>query len=510
MTGRGQGDPLDRIEPFLIQAESLAGKKLSAVLDENERMIREIFFDDETVVVRKFGSRENAGLRCMMVLIDGMVNGEAANRHIVMPVNECRALGPGEDALETLRDKVISVGEVKTSDDPAALAKAIVGGEAALFIDGADNALIINTRGWQARSVSEPEPERVIRGPREGFVESILINLSMVRRKISTPDLKFRFRTVGARTHTRICLVYHEALANREILRELEERLSRYSLDGALDAEYVEEMIRDAPYNPFQTVGSTERPDVVAAKLLEGRIAVFVDGTPAVLTVPCVFVESFQVNEDYYLGYPLASFVRFTRIVAFALTVSIPALYLALAAFHQELLPSALLHSITAARRNVPFPSIVELLMMLAVFEILREAGARMSAGVGQALGIVGALVLGQAAVAARIVSAPIIIIVAFTAICDMVGLKHHGAVVLVRLVSIVAVAFLGLYGYFLTMAATVLLLVNTRSFGVPYLLGMSSFKPQEIKDTWVRAPWWAMRLRPRIMARDRKRSGTG
>jgi len=235
MTGRGQGD---------------AGKKLSAVLDENERMIREIFFDDETVVVRKFGSRENASLRCMMVLIDGMVNGEAANRHIVMPVNECRALGPGEDALETLRDKVISVGEVKTSDDPAALAKAIVGGEAALFIDGADNALIINTRGWQARSVSEPEPERVIRGPREGFVESILINLSMVRRKISTPDLKFRFRTVGARTHTRICLVYHEALANREILRELEERLSRYSLDGALDAEYVEEMIRDAPYNP--------------------------------------------------------------------------------------------------------------------------------------------------------------------------------------------------------------------------------------------------------------------
>ncbi len=230
MTGRGQGDPLDRIEPFLIQAESLAGKKLSAVLDENERMIREIFFDDETVVVRKFGSRENAGLRCMMVLIDGMVNGEAAHRHLVMPVNECRALGPGEDALETLRDKVISVGEVKTSDDPAALAKAIVGGEAALYRRRRCNVLIINTRGWQARSVSEPEPERVIRGPRDGVrgVHTDKSEHGAPKDFDARPEIPLQDRG-RADAHAHLPGVPRGAGQPRDFAG-VEERLSRYSL----------------------------------------------------------------------------------------------------------------------------------------------------------------------------------------------------------------------------------------------------------------------------------------
>ncbi|MFZ5974153.1 MAG: spore germination protein [Bacillota bacterium] len=502
------GKPENQDQPELIQAESVIGKRLTKKLEDNIQMIRDMFFNDDTIVIRQFGSQNNGNVQCCMVMVDGMINHEVSDMHIMKPIIGCRALLPHEDAFETIRDKVISVDEIKVSSDAEKLAESIIGGETALFVDGYAKAMILNTRGWLMRGVQEPAPEKVIRGPREGFVESILMNLSMIRRKIASPDLKFKFKTIGARTHTKICIVYHEALVNHDILAEVVRRISGYNLDGALDAQYVEEMIRDSPYSPFQTVGSTERPDIVAAKILEGRIAVFVDGTPAVLTVPYVFIESFQVNEDYYLGYVLSSFVRIVRILAFLLTISIPAIYLSLVAFHQELLPSPLLYSILTARENVPFPTIVELLIMLATFEVLREAGARMSTGIGQALSIVGALVLGQAAVEAKIVSAPIIIIVAFTAICDMIGIKHHGAVVLVRLVSIAACALIGLYGYFLTMAALGLFLLNTRSFGVPYMLSMSSFDPQDLKDTYVRAPWWHMKLRPKFMARDMKRSG--
>jgi len=388
-------------QPVIIEAKSVEGKAISKNLEENVRMIQDMFFNDDTVIVRTFGSQNNDALRCCIVMIDGMVAHDVTNFHIMEPIIHLRTLKPSEDPFEVVFDKAVSVGEVQTAAKPSQLAESIVGGETVLFLDGYAKAMIINTRGWMMRSIQEPEPEKVIRGPREGFVESILISLSMIRRKIASPDLKFRFKTIGARTHTKICVVYHEALVNREILAEVMKRIGRFDLDGALDAEYVEEMIQDAPYSPFQTVGSTERPDIVAAKILEGRIAIFVDGSPAVLTMPYVFIESFQVNEDYYLGYVLSSFVRLVRILAFFLTISIPAVYLSLVAFHQELLPAPLMLSILNARAGVPFPSMLEILIMLATFEILREAGARMSTGIGQALGIVGALVLGQAAVAA-------------------------------------------------------------------------------------------------------------
>jgi spore germination protein KA len=504
----GNNTPKEQDQPELIQAESVIGKELTEKIEENVQMMRDMFFNDDTVIIRLFGSQYNDNLQCCMVMVDGMIDHKVTDMHIMMPIIECRAMMPHEDAFETIRNKVVSVDEIKVTSDPEKLAESIVGGETVLFVDGYARAMVLNTRGWKMRSVQEPDPEKVIRGPREGFVESILINLSLIRRKIASPDLKFKFKTIGARTHTKACIVYHEALVNRDILAEVVRRINKYNLDGVLDAEYVEEMIRDAPYSPFQTIGSTERPDIVAAKILEGRIAIFIDGTPAVLTVPYVFIESFQVNEDYYLGYVLSSIVRFVRILAFFFTISIPAVYLSLVAFHQELLPTPLVLSILTARENVPFPSIVELLIMLGTFEVLREAGARMSTGIGQALSIVGALVIGQAAVEAKIVSAPIIIIVAFTAISDMIGIKHHGAVVLIRLVSIIACALIGMYGFFLTMAGLGILLFNTRSFGVPYMLNMSSFNPQDLKDTYIRAPWWFMKLRPKFIARDIKRRG--
>jgi len=255
--------------PVIIEAKSVEGKTISKNLDENMRMIRDMFFNDDTVIVRTFGSQNNDSLRCCIVMVDGMVAHDVTNFHIMEPIIRLRPLQPFEDPFEVIYEKAVSVGEVKTATEFSQFAASIVSGETVLFLDGCAKAMIINTRGWMMRSVQEPEPEKVIRGPREGFVESILISLSMIRRKIASPDLKFKFKTIGARTHTKICIVYHEALVNHDILNEVVKRINRFDLDGALDAEYVEEMIRDAPYSPFQTVGSTERPDIVAAKLLE-------------------------------------------------------------------------------------------------------------------------------------------------------------------------------------------------------------------------------------------------
>jgi spore germination protein KA len=263
------------------------------------------------------------------------------------------------------------------------------------------------------------------------------VNLSMLRRKLRTTDLKMEYKTFGTRSKTKACICYLGSLVNKDVLAELNKRLESFSIDGTLDVNYISEMIRDAPISPFKTIGSTERPDVVAAKLLEGRVALFLDGTPVVLTMPIFFIESFQSDDDYYLNYYFASIGRILRIMAFFIATSIPAIYIALVDFHQEMLPTPLLISISAARQGVPFPTVVEAICMLAVFELLRESGSRMPTMMGQALSIVGSLVIGQAAVEAKIVSAPIIIIAAASGIAGLMIPRLKGAIILLRLFAL-------------------------------------------------------------------------
>lgn len=471
-------------------------------------MVKDMFFNDDTVKYRRFGSQKNSKLKCCLIFIDGMVDHVITHRHIMTPINRCREIRPDEDMFDMVLNQVLSVDEVTETEDPQRMGEGVAIGDAVLLIDGYAKAVVLNTKGWRVRSVEEPLPEKIMHGPREGFVESILINLSLLRRKITSPELKFKFKTLGARTHTKTCIVYHEEMVNHDILAEVIRRLNQYDLDSTMGSTYIAEMIRDAPYSPFKTIGVTERPDIVAAKILEGRIAIFVEGTPVVLTVPYVFIEGFQTNEDYYVSYHFASIMRVLRIIGFFLSISIPAVYIALVAFHQEFLPTPLLLSILSARESVPFPSVVELILMLAAFEVLREAGARMPSNVGQALSIVGALVLGQAAVEAKIVSAPVIIVAALTGITAIITPRLSGAVIIMRLLCLVGAMIIGMYGFMLVFAGLFLHLFNVRSFGVPYMLNMTSFNAQDLKDTYVRAPWWVMKLRPKIISTNIKRKG--
>lgn len=476
-------------------------KKLNKKLQHNIKVFKDIFNQDETFITRQLENQKDHSFRCCILFLEGIVNDEIVNENIIEPIVKNQFLNYQNNTIDTLRSQVIVSNNIEKVSDIEKLVEAILNGDTVLLLEGSDEALIISSKGWQNRAVEQPPSEVILRGPREGFTESLVINLTLIRRRLKTPDLKFTFRTLGTRSRTKVAICYLDGLVNEKILQELLKRIDDINVDGILDTGYIQEFIKDAPHSPFQTIGNTERPDIVAANLLEGRIAVVLDGTPFALHLPYVFIEYFQVNEDYYNNFFYSSINRMIRLVGFIITISAPALYVALATYHQELIPSPLLLSISAARYGVPFPTIVEALLLLFVFEVLRETGLRIIPNIGQTTSTVGALVLGQAAVEASLVSAPIIIIVAITGITDLLIPQMRGASIIIRFVLLFLSSFLGLYGYIFGILLWLIHLFGMRSFGIPYMLNFNSYNLQDLKDTFIRAPWWYMQYRPKFIA---------
>ncbi|SKC85470.1 spore germination protein [Maledivibacter halophilus] len=503
---------------FRILRDRILGKKsqriattvedfqLSKSLEDNIDMFKKIFNNDGTIIFREFESKDSS-LKCCLIFVDGMVNRDIINENIIEPIFkiEPKEFNTSKRSIDILKNKIVVSSGVKIEKDVYNLISICLYGDTILLVDGMKEALLVESKGWTTRPISEPSSERIVRGPREGFNEAIITNLTLIRRKIRSSQLKFEFRELGTRTRTKICICYVEGIANKKILEELKRRLNDIEIDGILESGYVEELIEDSPLSPFATVGNTERPDIVAANLLEGRIALVVDGTPHVLTFPYLFLEYFQANEDYYNRFIYASINRIIRIVGFFLSTSVPAVYVALTTFHQEMIPTPLLLSISAAREGVPFPTIVEALLMLFAFEVLRESGVRLPKPAGGTISFVGALILGQSAVNARIVSAPIVIVTALTGISNFLVPKMIGALIIIRLIFLLLSAFLGLYGYIFGVIGLFIHLMSIRSFGIPYMLNIGSLQKQDIKDTAIRAPWWVMYLRPKLIGDNDK-----
>jgi spore germination protein KA len=480
--------------------------KLVTSLEENVNLIKSIFNNDETVVYRTLSVGKPTSFRFMLIYIDGMANTQLINENIIKPI----LLGDISDInhseiMDVLMQKVLLTGDNKKCTLVDDIISGIIYGKTMLLIDGFAEVIIIDTIGWETRKISEPQAETIVRGPREGFTESMNLNLTLLRRRIINPKLKFKFMKIGKLTKTQICVCYIDGIAQESILEELMKRLNSIDIDGILDSGYIEEMIRDAPYSPFRTIINTERPDVVAGKLLEGRFAVMCDGSPIVLTLPSIFIEVFQSNEDYYDNFLYSSFVRMLRWLCFFISTSTSAVYVALVTFHQELIPTPLLISIYSARKGTPFPSFVEAMSMMLIFEVLKEAGLRMPKQVGGAISIVGALVLGDAAVSARLISAPIVIITAITGISSIM-LPQVLGLVEIRIIFLILSSFLGFYGYIFGVMGLVLHMMSLRSFGIPYMLNVPSFSAQDFKDTAMRAPWWDMYLRPKMFTKNKKR----
>jgi spore germination protein KA len=478
-------------------------------INENINLIKSIFKNDETLLIRQIENRADPSIQCCIVYIDGMVNNKLLNEDIIKPLLEYRSRWKERDLLDVIAKQITLSDSVERTSDIETIVQGIVYGDSALLIEGYAEVLILNTKGWASRSISEPENEKVIRGPREGFNEALMMNLSLLRRKIRTPDLKMEFQVFGTRTKTKACICYLDGVVNKKVLTELKRRLKTFSIDGTLDSNYICEFIKDAPYSPIKTVGSTEKPDIVAAKLLEGRVALFLDGTPVVLTVPFLFVENFQSDEDYYLNYYFSSINRIIRFISFFIATSLPALYVSLVTFHQEMLPTPLLMSITLARQGVPLPTVLEAALMFMVFEMLRESGARMPGSMGQALSIVGALVIGQASVQAKLVSAPMVIIVGLTGICGLMIPRIKGADILLRFILLSLSSIMGLYGYMFGVFGLLIHLFSINSFGIPIMNSAYANSFQDRKDIIMRAPWWSMKKRPKYLSQNETREAS-
>ncbi len=481
----------------------------TASLEENLRAVRQILKQSSDIVLRRFTLGRDETAAAALIFIDGLVQKELVHENILEPLMS-RADFPKENpdgCAGFLKSSLLYVGEIKDTASVYDAVNGILSGDTLLLLDGSKKAIIISVRGWEARSVEEPKTETVVRGPREGFAETLRVNTSLLRRKIKSPDFVLETLTLGERTRTDVCIAYIESLADPKLIEEVRLRLGRIQTDAILESGYIEEFIEDAPYSIFSTVGNSEKPDKVAAKLLEGRAAILVDGTPFVLTVPALFVESFHASEDYYSRPLFASAIRLLRYMAFFISVFAPALYVALVNFHQELIPTPLLLTMAAAHEGIPFPSVIEAGLMVTVFEILREAGVRLPRSVGQAVSMVGALVIGDAAVSAGLIGAPMVIVVAITAVSSFVVTPQVDSGAILRYSFLILAAFMGGYGIAMGIFAVIIHLASLRSFGTPYFSPFAPFNSQDMKDSLIRSHMWKMRKRPKdIPTQDQTR----
>lgn len=467
---------------------------LSNDLKQNLDTITKALGDAQDLTIRKFTMASDDKVKAAVVALEGMTEHNLINEQVLKNLMlDVRFEDPtGNQALfqriKTNGISSLAIKEVKTIDEAV---KGIIAGDTVFLLDGVNQALVIGSRGFKQRAVSDPLTEGVVRGPRDGFTETLSNNIALIRRRIKSPDLRLFGLKVGERTQTDVSIVYLEGVAKPELVDEVKKRIEKIKIDGVLESGYLEEFIEDSPFSPFPQIEHTERPDKVSAAILEGRVAIMVDTTPFVLIVPTIFLQFIQAVEDYYERFYFGSFIRGIRFLALFLSIAMPALYIAVTSFHQEMIPTPLALSIAASREGIPFPTVGEALIMEATFEILREAGIRLPRPTGQAVSIVGALVIGQAAVQAGIVSQAMVIIVALTGICSFAVPAFNIGVAgrLLKFPLMLAAAFLGLPGIMAGLSIILIHLAGLRSFGVNYLDPVTSPNLNEFKDFTVRAP---------------------
>jgi len=476
---------------------------ISPSIEQNRLALQKTLGNSPDIIYRDLRIGK-LGIPALVVYIDGLVDvaGIADNvlKSLTLEAREVDLVDLRQLTMDTIRESAVTISEVKEVQSFEQMLKNLLLGDTIILVQGLETALIVSARSsTMLRAVEEPATEAVIRGPREGFVETLRVNTALLRRKLKTPKFRFEELTIGEVTHTPVAVAYLDGIADKQLINEVKERLGRIKIDGILETGYLEEFIQDAPFSPFPTVQTTERPDSVAASLLEGRVAIIVEGTPLVMVVPATFIQFMQSSEDYYQTFLFILAIRIIRYMSFFISLYLPSLYIAITTFHQEMLPTALALSLAAARQGVPFPAFIEALIMEVAFEVLREAGLRLPRPIGQSVSIVGALVIGEAAARAGIVSPVMVIIVSTTAIASFTipGFSFGIAVRLFRFPIMVLAATLGFFGLMMGGFMIFVHMASLRSFGVPYLAPIAPANWAGQKDLVVRAPWWAMTTRP-------------
>ncbi|MCZ8512174.1 spore germination protein [Paenibacillus filicis] len=470
---------------------NISQSELSRDVIENEKTFRKIFENTFDVIFRAIPS--NYTPQVLLIYIDGLVDTKLLDEVLLKPImfqGIPRGIEQPEDIGQTIRDQLVPLAQTKTVTKISEAVDGILKSKVLILVNEQSDALMADIAGFEKRSIEEPPAESVVRGPREGFTETLIVNTSLLRRKLRHPSLKMENRTIGEEAKTDIVIAYIKGIASETVLEEVRKRLDRIVTDPIVGTN-LEEFIEDQTFSPFPQIQNTERPDIVAASLMEGKVAIIEDGNPFVLIVPMTFWTGLQAADDYYERFIYSSLVRILRIILYLMSIYLPSLYVSLTSYHPQLIPTNLLLAFAAAREGVPFPAVFEALIMEFIFEGLREAGIRLPKTIGSAVSIVGALVIGQAAVQAGIVSAPMVIVVSTTGIASFTIPRYNmgTATRMIRFPMLILAGMYGLYGVALGTMILMIHLVNLRSFGVPYLSPVAPRTFRNLKDVFIRAP---------------------
>lgn len=443
------------------------------------------------VVISKIKTEKQS---IIIVFIDGMTNKDLLERDVINPIKS--------DAFDGNLKKAIHTTFEEVYDIDSAL-KSILDGNVIVYADNAESIIVSDLKGWDKRAITTPEAEGSTRGPKEGFTETMLVNLTMLRRKLKTPNLKLENMVLGRQSNTLVSIAYLEGIVNESVLKELKKRLKKIDVDAILESGNIEQYIEENPYDVVSGIGLTQKPDVAAARILEGRIAVFTDGTPHVLTVPELFTEALQNSEDYYSRTIHANFIRLLRVFAFIISILLPGLAVAVISFNQEMMPFVFLVSFINSTKGTPLPEAAEIFFLMVMFELIKEAGLRMPKAIGSAITIVGALILGDVAVSSGIVGAPSVMIIALTAVSSLLVSNLNEFVTLYRFIFLAFGATMGIIGIAAGFFILVTQLASKESFGIPIL---SSFSKEEMKDSLIRFPLRTMTFRPESIAKENRK----
>ncbi|MBD2846773.1 spore germination protein [Paenibacillus sp. IB182496] len=504
--GSGQSSASAELPPSLPPDELLKRReRLEGSLEQSIEWFKQLLLPDTDFVIRHFDiyGRFPAAL----FYISSMTKQAAIHNDLLKPLmympDHLKDAEIRLDGLETfILRKTLYFSDIRTSEEYQTLTESIMRGYALLLVDGLNRGIMINTRDIDKRAVEQPPTEQVIQGPREGFIESMSTNLALMRYRLATPDFRTHIRQLGRLTKTPVAICYIEGVVDMALVDEVKTRLSKIDVDGILDSGFVEQYIEDSHLSPFPQIQNTEKPDKAVAQMLEGRVVIIVEGSPFGLIIPSVFSQFYQTTEDYATRFLQGSFVRIARVVALVFSLIFPSLYVAIISFNPELIPTEFAVAVAGGRAGVPFPSLVEVLIIEISMEVLREATIRLPQQVGGALSIVGVLVVGQAAVSAGFSSPITVVVIALTTIGSFATPAYNAAFAL-RMLRFPLIIISGMFGLYGLMIGLILIgnhLLSLKSFGVPYLTPAVPLDMQGLKDLLIRGPLWWMRRRPAFL----------
>ncbi|SMC50365.1 spore germination protein [Sporomusa malonica] len=489
---------------------------VSASLEENEKTIGRIYRlpYNTDLVIHKFVITVEPPMQSMLIYMDGLCDSKTVNNLILKPLMLFCRSGAGlkdSQVLNSLITQYLPSSKTKAAASFADVQDAVNTGDVALFIEGESAAILIEVKGWEHRSVGRPVFEQTIRGSQTGFGEVLGVNTALVRSLFNCSDLVTEKLSVGIKSKTACVIMYLESVASPSLVSEIKRRINGVETDYVTDIGILEQFIADHPNLPFPTSLNTERPDRVAAGLNEGRVAIFLDSSPFALVAPVSLFSLLHSSEDFSLLNPYTSLIRLIRWTGVTLTLFLPALFLAISTFHQEAIPTEMLLSIISARQQVPFPTIIEMLILGVAFELIREGGLRIPGFLGPTIGIVGGIILGQAAVSAKIVSPIMVIVVAATGVASYTipDFRLGAAVRLCSLVLMLFSAVMGIVGIATGILILSAILCNMKSYGMPYISPVAPRSAGGL-DVIIRGPVYRQELRPDALNPKKRRQQPG